>query len=66
LVGSTLKLAMTGACGLGGGGGFGASVTGGGGGGAGAGAFFLHPAAASNTMAANTPALSVLVLIRIL
>jgi hypothetical protein len=65
-LGSTVKVAIAGACGFGAGGSvFGASAVGGGGGG-GAGAFFLHPAAANNSTAANTPALSVLVFIRIL
>jgi hypothetical protein len=66
VVGSALKVSMRGGCALAGGGGGGASTTGGGGGGAAAATFFLHPAVASKSVAANTAALSVLMLIRIL
>jgi hypothetical protein len=57
-------VSIRGGCGLGGGGG--ASTTGAGGGGAAAATFFLHPEAASNRVAANTVALSVLMFILIL
>src|SRR5580658_18497 len=68
--GSAVKLLMRAAWGLGGGGGGGGGVStlagAGGGGGGGAGAFFLQPAVASNNIAANTAAFSVLLFIRIL
>ena len=57
--GSAVNVSMRGGCGFGGGGG-GASTIGAGGGGGAAATFFLHPAVASKSVAANTVALSVL------
>ena len=61
VAGSASNVAMRGGWGFGGGGGGGLDRRGGGGGGAAA-TFFLHPAVASKSVAANTAALSVLLI----
>src|SRR5579864_5616362 len=65
VAGSAANVSMRGGCGLGAGGGGGGCSTFGGGGGAAA-TFFLHPAVARKSVAANTAALSVLRFICIL